>query len=243
MKKIILNADVGEEAGFDAEIMPYISWCNISCGAHAGNDQVIQKTIELALKHNVKFGAHPSYPDRENFGRKSLNISYDDLVKTITEQVKKMKSFAEKNGTKLHHVKPHGALYNDVVKNEKVAKAIVDSVKSIDKGLSIVTLNKSKLSHLCKGKLNVKHEAFADRNYNDDLTLVSRSEKEAVITNPSAVFDHVFKMISEGKVKTKNGRIFPLVFDTICVHGDNPKSVEILNYIYHKFSNLNFVLK
>lgn len=242
-KKILLNSDVGEEAGFDEQIMPYISWCNIACGVHAGNDQVIQKTIDLALQHQVKIGAHPSYPDRENFGRMVMDISYDDLVETLTEQIQKVKYYTEEMGGQLHHVKPHGALYNEAVKNEEVANSIVESIKNIDKGLIIITPKDSLISYICKGNIEVKHEVFADRNYNEDLTLVSRSEKKAVLTEPKKVFDHVFRMISDGKVKTIKGEEVSIYFDTICVHGDNPKSVEILEYLYKEFLKRNFVLK
>ncbi|MBG6132229.1 UPF0271 protein [Aquimarina sp. EL_43] len=241
MKKIILNADVGEEAGFDVEIMQYISWCNIACGSHAGNVEVIKKTIELAMQHNVKIGAHPSYPDRENFGRTKVEMPYGDLVKTITEQIRLVKSLTEKAGGKLHHVKPHGALYNEAVKNESVAMAIIEAVKNVDKSLCIITLKNAKLSYLSKGNFEVKHEAFADRNYNDDLTLVSRKEKEALLTDPKEIFSHVKRMVLEGKVKTKNRVEVPIFFDTICVHGDNPKSVQILKYLYKEFSILNLL--
>ncbi len=243
MKRIILNADVGEEAGFDAQIMPYISWCNIACGVHAGNEDVIQETIDLAITNDVRVGAHPSYPDRKNFGRISMSLSYADLVETITEQIVRVKYYAEKAGVKLHHVKPHGALYNDAVKNELVAKAIIESVKNIDKSLYIITTKESKLSYLCKDEFEIKNEVFADRNYNNDLTLVSRSEKDAVIIDPEDVFEHVFRMISEGKIKSKTGGELAVFFDTICVHGDNPNSVEILEFISKRFSDLNFVLK
>lgn len=241
MEKIILNADVGEEAGFDAEIMQYISWCNIACGSHAGSAEAIQKTIELAMQHNVKIGAHPSYPDRENFGRTKVEMPYGDLVKTITEQIRLVKSLTEKAGGKLHHVKPHGALYNEAVKNESVAMAIIEAVKNIDKSLYIITLKNSKLSYLSREDFEIKHEAFADRNYNDDLTLVSRKEKEALLTDPKEIFSHVKRMVLEGKVKTKNRVEVPIFFDTICVHGDNPKSVQILKYLYKEFSILNLL--
>lgn len=241
MKKIILNADVGEEAGFDAEIMQYISWCNIACGSHAGSAEVIQETIALAMKYDVKIGAHPSYPDRENFGRTKVEIPYDDLVKTITEQIQLVKSLTEKAGGKLHHVKPHGALYNEAVKNESVALAIIEAVKNVDKRLYIITLKNAKLSYLSRGDFEVKHEAFSDRNYNDDLTLVSRKEKEALLTDPKEIFGHVKRMVAEGKVKTKNRVEVPIFFDTICVHGDNPKSVQILKYLYKEFSILNLL--
>lgn len=238
-----MNSDVGEGAGFDEQIMPYISWCNIACGVHAGNDQVIQKTIDLALQHQVKIGAHPSYPDRENFGRVVMDISYDDLVETLTMQIQKVKSFVEERGGKLHHVKPHGALYNEAVNNKEVANAIVQSVKNIDKSLIIVTPKESLISYLCEDDMEVRFEVFADRNYNEDLTLVSRSEKNAVLMDSKNILSHVLNMISEGKVKTVKGEEVPICFDTICVHGDNPKSVEILEYLYKEFLKRNFVLK
>ncbi len=243
MKRIVFNSDVGEEAGFDAEIMPFISWCNISCGSHAGNDVIIQKTIKLAMKHNVKIGAHPSYPDRENFGRVSLDISYNDLVSTVTSQIKKVKFYVEQAGGKLHHVKPHGALYNDVFKNNERAQAVLESVKSIDKSLSVITQENSKLSYVCKDLLMVKNEVFADRNYNEDLTLVSRSNKNAVLKKPKEVFEHVSKMVLDSKIKTLKGEECSVFFDTICVHGDNPNSVSILDHLYKKFSELNFTFK
>ncbi len=243
MKRIILNADVGEEAGFDDKIMPYVSWCNISCGSHAGNEQVIQDTINLAIKNKVKIGAHPSYPDRENFGRKSMELSYDDLVKTITDQIQLVKHFTEKAGVKLHHVKPHGALYNDAIKNEAIALAIIEAVKNIDKSLYLITAKYSKLSYLSSDELNVKYEVFADRNYNKDLTLVSRSKENAVIVDPDEVFEHVYRMISDNKIRTAGGEEKSIFFDTICVHGDNPNSVEILEYLSKKFSDLDFILK
>jgi UPF0271 protein len=241
MKKIILNADVGEEAGFDTEIMQYISWCNIACGSHAGTAEVIQKTIALAMQHNVKIGAHPSYPDRKNFGRTRIEMPHVDLVKTITEQIQLVKSLTEKAGGKLHHVKPHGALYNEAVKNESVALAIIEAVKNTDESLCLITLKNAKLSYLSREEFKVKHEAFADRNYNDDLTLVSRKEKEALLTDPKEIFGHVKRMVAKGKVKTKNRVEVPIFFDTICVHGDNPKSVQILKYLHKEFSILNLL--
>ncbi|MBQ4821032.1 5-oxoprolinase subunit PxpA [Aquimarina sp. MMG016] len=242
MKRIILNADVGEEIGFDAEIMPFISWCNIACGSHAGNEEVIQKTINLAIENNVKIGAHPSYPDRENFGRKVMSISYEDLVQSITGQIRLVKFYVEQKGETLHHVKPHGALYNHAVKNREVAKAIIESVKNIDKDLYLITPKDSEISYLSKGVLNIKFEAFADRNYNEDLTLVSRSENESVITDPEHVFDHVFKMVSQGKIKTKRGEELPIFFDTICIHGDTQNVVEILKFLRAEFTNRNFMI-
>ncbi len=239
----MLNSDVGEEAGFDDQIMKYISWCNIACGAHAGGDVIIQKTIDLAQAHDVKIGAHPSYPDRENFGRKPMSLKYEDLVSVLTDQIAIVKKYADQSGVKLHHVKPHGALYNEAIKNDEVASAIIQSVKNVDKSLVIISTKESSFSYLCEGEIGIKYEVFADRNYAKDLSLVPRSEKKAVLFDPEKILDHVFRMISEGKVKTIEGEERSVFFDTICVHGDNPKSVQILEYIYKELSDLNFLLK
>lgn len=239
----MLNSDVGEEAGFDVEIMPYISLCNIACGVHAGSEKVIRETIDLAMEHDVKIGAHPSYPDRKNFGRSVMKISSEDLVNTITDQIMSVKYWAEKAGGKLYHVKPHGALYNEAVKNEEAAKNIIKSIKNIDKSILLISPKESVISYLSNGVIEVVSEVFADRNYNNDLSLVSRLETEAVITNPKKVLDHVLRMITEKKIKTKRGAEVSVVFDTICVHGDNPKSVEILRYIYKELLGKNITLK
>lgn len=239
MKEIIFNADVGEGTGFDAQIMPFISWCNIACGSHAGDQKEIEKTIQLASIHNVKIGAHPSYPDRENFGRVRMILPYDDLVKTIITQIEEVKFYVNKKGEELHHVKPHGALYNEAIKNEEVASAILEAINNIDKSLFIITPKNSKLSYLVKDKIRLKFEVFADRNYNNDLTLVSRLENEAVLTDSKQVFEHVKRMVLQDKVKTKKGEELSVFFDTICVHGDNPKSVDILEYLHQEFLKLN----
>ncbi len=239
MKKITLNSDVGEGAGFDAEIMPHIAWANIACGGHTGSRQTVQKTIRLAMKYGVKIGAHPSYPDPENFGRVSMKLSTQDLIASLTEQIGLVKICAEKEGGCLHHIKPHGALYNDAVQNEEIAWAILESIKNIDKSLKIITLNNSKIAYLSGEDFEVKSEAFADRNYNDDGTLVSRKKDNAILMDPEKVFEHVFKMISEKKIWSANRVEVPVFFDTICVHGDHPNCVRILRYLKEKFLELS----
>ena len=243
MKQIVFNADVGEGVGNDHQIMPYISWCNIACGAHAGDEDEIVKTIQLALRHDVKIGAHPSYPDRENFGRKSMQMDFEDLVVSITQQIQLVKNYVEELGGELHHVKPHGALYNDAFAKREVGEAILQSIKNIDKRLKIITLEDSVLSYLCKDDVEVCFEAFADRNYNNDMTLVSRAEKDAILENKLDVFEHVKRMVIDGKIKTKSGKEQTVFFDTICVHGDHQNAVEIIRYLYSSFVELGYDLK
>ncbi|MFC5044872.1 5-oxoprolinase subunit PxpA [Aquimarina hainanensis] len=236
MKKNIWNADVGEEAGFDHEIMPYISWCNISCGVHAGNDDEIKKTIDLAIANDVAIGAHPSYPDRKNFGRLSMDISMSELEEILTNQVLKVKKYVEERGKKMHHVKPHGALYNDAVIRPEIAEVIVNVVKNVDRRLFVLTSGNSMIETFMEEKNRIKKEVFADRNYTSDLQLVSRKYKEAVITEPEKVYAHVKEMVYHNRVLTIEGVRKNIFFDTICVHGDNPKSVAILKYVTEKIN-------
>lgn len=235
MYKIVLNADVGEGVGKDAEIMPHISWCNIGCGAHAGDLETIKKTIDLALKHDVKIGAHPSYPDRKNFGRKVVMMPDIELIKTITDQIELVKYQVEKAGGNLHHVKPHGALYNVSAVDKGVARLIINLVKNIDKSLLLITPYNSMISYLCEGALGVGVEAFADRNYNLDLTLVSRKNKNALLEDPAKILDRIVSVVTKNEIKTIAGEKVRILCDTICVHGDHPNSVEILEHLTQNF--------
>lgn len=230
--KNVFNADVGEESGNDAVLMPFLSWCNISCGAHAGNDKVIQETIRLAIDHQVEIGAHPSYPDRENFGRKVMDIAYDNLVTELIDQIEKVKKYTESIGQTLHHVKPHGALYNQSFFDQKTAKAILEAIDKSAPKAYLVTQKNSAIEQFNNERVSLKFEAFADRAYNDDLTLVSRSEEGAIFHNPKEVFVHVERMMQRGVVKTISETLKPIQFDTICVHGDHPNSIEILKLLH-----------
>lgn len=233
---IIINADVGEGSVNDKDIMPLISWCNIACGAHAGSEEEVEKTIALAKRNKVQVGAHPGYADKENFGRIKLNLSYKELVQSLTDQIQLIAKKAEEQGVKMIHVKPHGALYNQAVKETSIANAILEAVQNVDKSLYIVTQKNGILDTLAKGVLKVKYEAFLDRAYEEDLTLVSRSKPGAILTDPNEVLIHVNNMINRGVVRTITGSEKSISFDTLCVHGDHQNSVEILKYLQQ---NLN----
>ncbi|MDT0644333.1 5-oxoprolinase subunit PxpA [Zunongwangia sp. F363] len=242
MKKIHINCDLGEGATFDAELMPHISACNIACGGHAGDEESIRKTIHLAIENNVEIGAHPSYPDKENFGRNSLNISAEDLKASIKKQVKLVQKIAEQKGVKVTHVKPHGALYNDAAKNKKIAELVLESLNEVEGDFSLYAPFGSVISKLAEGKIKVVFEAFADRNYNPDLSLVSRSKKHAIIHEKEAVFEHVFRMYSEGKIQMESGEELPIKADTFCVHSDTENAVEILQFLQQKLRDKNVKL-
>ncbi|TDN87616.1 UPF0271 protein [Salegentibacter sp. 24] len=243
MKEIHINCDLGEGGAFDAELMPHISACNIACAGHAGDLETMRKTIKLAMEHGVEIGAHPSYPDKENFGRKSLEISSEDLKRSIALQILSLKKLAEKEGVQLSHVKPHGALYNEAAKDEKIAGIIIDTIFEIDQNLALFCPPKSVISNLANGKIPILFEGFADRNYEPDFSLVSRSKPRALITKKEEVFAHVFSMFGKGKITCVNTEIISYKPDTFCLHSDTPNSVEILVFLKQKFAEYNIKIK
>ncbi|WP_431135601.1 5-oxoprolinase subunit PxpA [Psychroserpens mesophilus] len=235
MKQIDINCDLGEGVGNEALLMPYLSSCNIACGGHAGDNETMKQVALLAKKHKVKIGAHPSFPDREGFGRRNLEISYSLLYKSLEAQITSLIEVLKPIHLKLHHVKPHGALYNLASVDKKTAQIVVSVINSIDKNLTLYAPYQSMISKIAiTDGLKVMYEGFADRNYNEDLTLVSRQNKEAIIHKKEQVFEHVFKMISDQKVKTKSGVEEKLKVDTFCVHGDHENVVENLKFLTHK---------
>jgi len=243
MKEIHINCDLGEGGEFDADLMPHISACNIACGGHAGTLETMQQTIKLAVEHGVEIGAHPSYPDKENFGRKTMKISAEELQRSIVAQILSLKQLAEAEGVKLTHVKPHGALYNEAAKDEKTAQIIIDSLLEFDQNLALFCSLNSVISKLAKGKIPIVFEAFADRNYNLDYSLVSRSKSNALISEKEAVFEHLFSMFSEGKITCENGAKISCTATTFCLHSDTPNSVEIMSFLQQKFIKHNIKIK
>ncbi len=239
MKTIHINCDLGEGGENDKDLMQLISACNIACGGHAGTVESMQETVALALENNVEIGAHPSYPDKQNFGRRSLSIAADELKRSLVAQILSLKQITESEGRKLTHVKPHGALYNDAAKDEKIAKIVLDSVKEFDQNLKIYTPEKSVLRELAGGEIPLIFEAFADRNYNPDYSLVSRKKTGALLTEKEEVWRHLFRMVSEGKIACENGAEISVEADTFCVHSDTPNAVEILHFLHEKFAQNN----
>lgn len=228
-----INCDLGEGLANDAQIMPYISSCNIACGGHAGDKNLMKTTVLLAKKHNVKIGAHPSFVDRENFGRKEMYVPKSKLIDQIINQISKLKEITEKEGVALHHVKPHGALYNIASNNEEVAMSVIEAVQSFDDSLILYVPFRSLIANELKRKnLPFYYETFADRMYLGDLSLMSRNETGAVIENPKRVIKRVKQLIDLSTIKTLQGKTIKIQSDTICVHGDNPNAVEIVKSLY-----------
>ena len=233
LKSIDMNADVGEGIGNEAELMPYLSSCNIACGGHAGDLDSMNEVVALALQHNVKIGAHPSYPDPDNFGRSEMDISCAALYRSIKAQIGQLRKVIEEHHhAHLHHVKPHGALYNVAAKDCDTATIIIEVMKSMPLPAKLYVPYGSLIAEMAKEEgIPITYEAFADRNYNDDLSLVSRSEANAVITDPVEMYAHVIRMVQQGEVKTISGKHINIKADTFCIHGDNPKAIELVKLL------------
>lgn len=228
-----INCDIGEGIGNDELIIPNISSANIACGYHAGNVDTIQHTIELCIQHNVAIGAHPSFFDRNNFGRTEMNLLPGDLYDLITQQLYLFKELADLLNQKINHVKPHGALYNMSAKNAGIANVVATSVKEFDSGLILFGLNGShSIDEAKKIGLKTASEVFADRTYQDDGSLTPRSQANALIENADKAIQQVLQMIKEGTVTTISGKIIPVTAETICIHGDGKNAVEFAKKIH-----------
>jgi UPF0271 protein len=238
MKTIDINCDVGEGMNNEHLIMPFISSCNIACGGHFGDRKTIEKTLKLAIANNVLVGAHPSFPDKENFGRKVLKITELALKESIGEQLELFLGCLENYNQKLHHIKPHGALYNLIAKDKKEATKFIRITKKYLRDCFLYVPYNSKIAEVAlKNNIKIKYEAFADRRYNDDLTLVSRAHENALILNVDAITKNVVKMVKTATVKTIAGAEKEIKAATFCIHGDNENIVEILPALATELKN------
>lgn len=216
-----LNCDMGEGTGNDNDIMPFISSANIACGYHAGDEDTMNRTIELAMEYGVSIGAHPSFPDMENFGRKEIHLDENVLYDIIVLQIQVLDTIAESAGVSIHHVKPHGALYNMGAKDPTIAAVIARAVKDTDPNLVFYGLSGSHLINEAKNLgLKTASEVFADRTYQDNGSLTPRSQNNALIETEEQALQQVLQMIKKGTVKTISGKTIPIIAETICIHGD-----------------------
>ena len=229
---IDLNSDLGEhpDSDLDQHIMPFISSCNIACGGHVGDAGTVRKTIELAVANKVAIGAHPSYPDKKDFGRSILKMKFAELKESLRNQIQLVKAIAEEKGAPFHHIKPHGALYNHAAVDVTTSKAICDLILEIDPKLKLYGLAHSATEHVAK-EMNVQFigEAFADRRYEKDKTLRSRKEKEAVLTIEKEVLYQVEELIFRQRVKSSEW--ISISAQTICLHSDTQGAVHLAKAI------------
>lgn len=235
---MVINCDMGEsfgpwKMGDDEAIMPHIDWANIACGGHAGDPDTMARTLALAHRHGVMVGAHPGFPDRRNFGRRNLDLPIESLVNEIQAQVGALSALALAEGLRLNHVKPHGALYNTMMQDFGLLVRIAQGIAAVDASLTFVlqAMPNREMHEMALRNtgLNLAFEAFADRRYEPDGRLRSRSEEDAVILDPDDAEAHVRDLLA-GRVMTGSGAL-AITANTICVHGDNPHAVDIVRRI------------
>ncbi|HEU0165465.1 MAG TPA: 5-oxoprolinase subunit PxpA [Thermomicrobiales bacterium] len=240
---IDLNSDLGEGYGpfhvghdVDADLFPLISSANVACGFHGGDPRTIARTVERATAHGVAIGAHPSFPDLVGFGRRTIAASLAEIEADVLYQLGAVSAFCTAVKTPLRHVKAHGALYNIAVKDRPVADAIAAAVAKFDSGLDFFALPGSELeaAGLAAG-LPVVREAFADRAYNADGSLVSRSLPGSVLTDPEVVAERMVRFVETGEIETIDGQILQLAAETICIHSDTPTAVPIARALRARF--------
>lgn len=239
---IDINADMGESYGRyqltdDEVIMPLISSANVACGYHAGDAHHIEQTIIKAKKHGLRVGAHPSYPDLQGFGRRYMKVPAEELASMIRYQVVAVKGICEVHDMPLSYVKPHGALYNRMARDEQEARIVIDAVRSIDKSLPIMVLAHSAAERVATELgANLIREAFIDRRYAAQDQLAARKERNGVIHDPQEAYEQLSLMVKKKQVKLADGSIVPMKADSYCIHGDNPRAKEILAYIHDAMS-------
>ncbi|PYK52934.1 MAG: LamB/YcsF family protein [Verrucomicrobia bacterium] len=222
-----INADLGEGSGHDEELFELISSANIATGFHAGDSDSMHAAITTAKKHGVAVGAHPSFFDRENFGRKELKISTPEIFDAVAYQLGVFQAIASAVGVQPNHVKPHGALYNMAVRDQELADSIARAIESVDPQLILFAPDKSELARAGDAHgLQIAREIFADRNYLNDGWLVPRTRPDALLRDPNEAAQRVLRMLREGKVRSVEGGDVDVRGETICVHGDTPGAVE-----------------
>ena len=241
---IDINCDMGEGMDNDAALMPYISSANIACGYHAGNLDTIKKTIELALAHDVAIGAHPSYNDRENFGRLSQAISLIELAELIGEQLYIFEKITDQMGCKIHHVKLHGALYNDCAKDAMSSKIVAQTIQAIDPSIQLYGLSGSYSIQEAKAiGLQCIQEAFADRTYQANGQLTPRHMDRAIIEAPTEATQQVLSMIFDQNITALDGTTIEVKADTICIHGDHTAALAIGAHLFNTLQQYQIEIK
>ncbi len=237
MKKraITLNCDMGESFGIwrmgnDESVMPWVDMANIACGFHASDPHVMSRTIDLAIQHDVQIGAHPSYPDIQGFGRRSMSFSEEEICELLIYQIGALKALCESKNAEISYVKPHGALYNDMMANEHIFRAVADAVSCFNVPLMILASdnNQRYLDIADNYDVPLLFEAFADRTYLANGKLTPRTMPNAVLQSEEAILSQVKQIADYGKVTSSDGFVVEIEADTICVHGDNEAAIELI---------------
>ena len=247
--EININCDLGEKSKFhsienDPKLLNIINSANIACGYHAGDEETMDMVIKISKSNGVSIGAHPSFNDPENFGRKKINLSSYEVTKLITTQYEILQKIAQKHGENVTHIKPHGALNNMACEDFDLANTISKSINNIDKNIIFLVPTGSQMEVAAK-KLNMKIacEIFADRNYEDDGNLVSRAKDHALITDPNMAKKHVLNMVNNQAINCFSGKQIPCKIDSVCIHGDNESSLATAKSIKENLLSNGLILK
>ena len=247
--EININCDLGEKSKLhsienDPKLLNIVNSANIACGYHAGDEPTMDMVIKISKKNGVSIGAHPSFNDPENFGRKRINLTNLEIKKLIFEQYEILQTIAQKNNENVTHIKPHGALNNMACEDMELATTLASAINEISKDIIYLVPTGSKMEIAAK-KLNIKVacEIFADRNYEDDGNLVSRSKPKALITDPEIAKKHVLDMITTQSLNCLSGKKIACQIDSVCIHGDNESSLDTAKSIRQNLINNNIELK
>jgi UPF0271 protein len=247
--EININCDLGEKSKYhsienDPELLNIVNSANIACGYHAGDEETMNMVIKISKSNGVSIGAHPSFNDLENFGRKRINLTSSEINKLITNQYEILQKVAQKHNEKVTHIKPHGALNNMACENFELANTIAKAINNIDKNIIFLVPTGSQMEIAAK-KLNMKIacEIFSDRNYEDDGNLVSRSKDHALITNPEVAKKHVLSMVKNQALNCYSGKQIPCEIDSVCIHGDNQSSLATAKSIRENLMSNGLILK
>jgi len=247
--EINLNCDLGEKSKHhsnenDPDLLKIVNSANVACGYHAGDEETMREVVEISKQNNVSIGAHPSFNDPENFGRKRINLGADEISKLLIDQYEILQNIAIKLDEKVSHIKPHGALNNMACEDLELATILAKTIYSIDKDIIYLVPTGSKMEIAAK-KLNMKIacEIFADRNYEDDGNLVSRKKPHALITDPEQAKKHVLSMVKNQSLNCHSGKQIPCEIDSVCIHGDNLSSLKTAKLIKKNLMDNGFELK
>jgi 5-oxoprolinase (ATP-hydrolysing) subunit A len=238
MQSVDLNCDMGEsfgswQMGQDELLMDYVSSINVACGFHAGDPGVMRRTVEAAVKKNLAIGAHPGYPDIQGFGRREIKMSPAEVYELVLYQIGALSAFVHAAGSKLSHVKPHGALYNTAARDSASAEAIASAVKAVSSELVLVGLSGSKLiEEARKAGLKTLNEVFGDRTYQDDGSLTPRTKSGSLIEHETTAAEQALQMVSRKTVTSTSGKEIPVQAETICIHGDGKHALDFARAIY-----------
>ena len=232
VKYIDINCDLGEGLDNEAALMPFITSCNLACGGHAGSRATVAQVIAMAKENQVLTGAHPSFPDVKNFGRRFIPMPIPLLRESLKTQINVVYSECERQEVKMHHIKPHGALYNRCAVDKAYGEMMVQLMESEFPEAKLYAPYRSMIAKIAKNRVVVDYEVFADRNYNADHTLVNRAATNALITNQEVLTEHILLMIIKNKIKTVTGKEIKTCADTLCMHSDTPGAVTMLQQVY-----------